>query len=62
MLHNALVSDELFGADAEQPRHAAGVLPLFHSFGQTVVMNVGFALRRHRRAAAALRGRPGARR
>ncbi|MEU8248808.1 long-chain fatty acid--CoA ligase [Nonomuraea sp. NPDC048916] len=41
MLMNAMVSDEMF------PRTEGGdvtlaVLPLFHSFGQTVVMNSGF--------------------
>ncbi|MFC0861457.1 long-chain fatty acid--CoA ligase [Sphaerimonospora cavernae] len=43
MLINAMVSDEMF------PSHERNVylatLPLFHSFGQTVVMNTGF--RRH---------------
>ncbi|GAA0840115.1 long-chain fatty acid--CoA ligase [Streptosporangium amethystogenes subsp. fukuiense] len=41
MLLNAMVSDEMF------PRTEGGdvylaVLPLFHSFGQTVIMNAGF--------------------
>ncbi|MFD1933525.1 MULTISPECIES: long-chain-fatty-acid--CoA ligase [Nonomuraea] len=44
MLMNAMVSDEMF------PRTPGGdiylaVLPLFHSFGQTVVMNTGFRRR-----------------
>jgi long-chain acyl-CoA synthetase len=52
MLMNAMVSDEMF------PRAAGGdvllaVLPLFHSFGQTVVMNNGF----RRRAAVVLMAR-----
>ena len=33
------------------------VLPLFHSFGQTVIQNGGVRVRRHGRDAAALRGR-----
>ena len=43
MISNALNSDRLFGADAERPDTLLCVLPLFHSFGQTVVMNAGFA-------------------
>ncbi|WP_433500345.1 long-chain-fatty-acid--CoA ligase [Sphaerimonospora sp. CA-214678] len=43
MLLNAIVSDEMF-ARHEQNVYLA-TLPLFHSFGQTVVMNTGF--RRH---------------
>ncbi|OLF09041.1 long-chain-fatty-acid--CoA ligase [Actinophytocola xinjiangensis] len=39
MLINALVSDEMFPADPAGDV-ALGVLPLFHSFGQTSVMNV----------------------
>ncbi|GAA1146279.1 long-chain-fatty-acid--CoA ligase [Ornithinicoccus hortensis] len=43
MLSNALVSDQLFDADAERPDTYLCVLPLFHSFGQTVIQNAGFA-------------------
>jgi long-chain acyl-CoA synthetase len=43
MISNALVSDALFGADADNPDTLLCVLPLFHSFGQTVIMNAGFA-------------------
>ena len=43
MLSNALASDELFDADPERPDTLLCVLPLFHSFGQTVIMNAGFA-------------------
>ncbi|MBC2931725.1 long-chain fatty acid--CoA ligase [Nocardioides sp. zg-1228] len=43
MISNALVSDALFGADADRPDTLLCVLPLFHSFGQTVIMNAGFA-------------------
>ncbi|WP_210439020.1 long-chain-fatty-acid--CoA ligase [Nocardioides xinjiangensis] len=43
MISNALVSDQLFDADAERPDTLLCVLPLFHSFGQTVIMNAGFA-------------------
>ena len=43
MIYNALTSDKLFGADAERPDTLLCVLPLFHSFGQTVIMNAGFA-------------------
>ena len=43
MLSNALASDALFGADADNPDTLLCVLPLFHSFGQTVIMNAGFA-------------------
>ncbi|WP_055481432.1 long-chain-fatty-acid--CoA ligase [Sphaerimonospora mesophila] len=43
MLLNAIISDEMF-ARQEQNVYLA-TLPLFHSFGQTVVMNTGF--RRH---------------
>ena len=42
-LSNALASDALFGADADNPDTLLCVLPLFHSFGQTVIMNAGFA-------------------
>ncbi|GAB3072850.1 long-chain-fatty-acid--CoA ligase [Nocardioides zeae] len=43
MLSNALVSEQLFGADAENPDTYLCVLPLFHSFGQTVIQNSAFA-------------------
>ena len=43
MISNALASDALFGADADNPDTLLCVLPLFHSFGQTVIMNAGFA-------------------
>ncbi|MDT0187591.1 AMP-binding protein, partial [Microbacterium sp. ARD31] len=43
MISNALASDALFGANAETPDILLCVLPLFHSFGQTVIMNAGFA-------------------
>ncbi|PWN02960.1 long-chain-fatty-acid--CoA ligase [Nocardioides silvaticus] len=43
MRDNALVSRELFGCDAGRPDTYLCVLPLFHSFGQTVIQNAGFA-------------------
>ena len=43
MLSNALAAKDLFGADAENPDTFLCVLPLFHSFGQTVIQNAGFA-------------------
>ncbi|MCK0110750.1 long-chain fatty acid--CoA ligase [Ornithinimicrobium sp. F0845] len=43
MTSNALVGRELFEADAERPDTYLCVLPLFHSFGQTVIQNSGFA-------------------
>jgi long-chain acyl-CoA synthetase len=48
MLINAIVSDELFPRQDENVYLAT--LPLFHSFGQTVIMNAGF----RRRAALVL--------
>ncbi|WP_225625842.1 long-chain-fatty-acid--CoA ligase [Streptomyces werraensis] len=39
MRHNALVGEQIFGADASRPDTYLCVLPLFHSFGQTVVQN-----------------------
>jgi long-chain acyl-CoA synthetase len=43
MISNAMASDALFGADADHPDTLLCVLPLFHSFGQTVIQNAGFA-------------------
>ena len=43
MVSNALAGADLFGADADKPDTYLCVLPLFHSFGQTVIMNGGFA-------------------
>ena len=43
MRDNALASKELFGADPESPDTYLCVLPLFHSFGQTVIQNGAFA-------------------
>jgi len=43
MTSNALVGRELFEADAERPDTYLCTLPLFHSFGQTVIQNSGFA-------------------
>ena len=60
MRDNALAGKDLFGADAEKPDTYLCVLPLFHSFGQTVIQNGALRLRRHRGDAAALRGRAGA--
>ena len=57
MRANALAGDALFGADADRPDTYLCVLPLFHSFGQTVIQNGGVRLRRHRGHAAAVRGR-----
>jgi long-chain acyl-CoA synthetase len=39
MRDNALLGEPLFGADAEKPDTYLCVLPLFHSFGQTVIQN-----------------------
>jgi len=41
MVHNALLANRLFGLHPHDVHLAA--LPLFHSFGQTVQMNAGFA-------------------
>ena len=43
MRDNALAGAELFGADAAHPDTYLCVLPLFHSFGQTVIQNGAFA-------------------
>ncbi len=43
MRDNALLGEQLFGANAEDPDTFLCVLPLFHSFGQTVIQNGGFA-------------------
>jgi long-chain acyl-CoA synthetase len=43
MRDNALAGDALFGADKDRPDTYLCVLPLFHSFGQTVIQNGAFA-------------------
>ena len=43
MRDNALLGEPLFGADPEKPDTYLCVLPLFHSFGQTVSQNGAFA-------------------
>ncbi|HYF72216.1 MAG TPA: long-chain fatty acid--CoA ligase [Nocardioides sp.] len=42
MRDNALLGEPLFGADAAKPDTYLCVLPLFHSFGQTVCQNGAF--------------------
>jgi long-chain acyl-CoA synthetase len=44
MHSNALVCQDLFDTSPEQQETLLCVLPLFHSFGQTVIMNGGFAI------------------
>ncbi len=39
MRDNALFSEAVFGCDPEKPERYLCVLPLFHSFGQTVIQN-----------------------
>ncbi|GAA1746838.1 long-chain fatty acid--CoA ligase [Aeromicrobium alkaliterrae] len=43
MRDNALSGKDLFGANEDTPDTYLCVLPLFHSFGQTVIQNGGFA-------------------
>ncbi len=43
MRDNALTGEALFGASSDDPDTYLCVLPLFHSFGQTVIQNGGFA-------------------
>lgn len=43
MRDNALTGESLFGANADEPDTYLCVLPLFHSFGQTVIQNGAFA-------------------
>src|SRR3546814_12412048 len=43
MISNALSGEQLFGADSANPDTYLCVLPLFHSFGQTVIQNGAFA-------------------
>jgi long-chain acyl-CoA synthetase len=43
MRDNALAGADLFGADADNPDTYLCVLPLFHSFGQSVIQNGAFA-------------------
>jgi len=43
MIDNARAGKDLFGADPDNPDTYLCVLPLFHSFGQTVIQNGAFA-------------------
>ncbi|MEU6409025.1 long-chain fatty acid--CoA ligase [Microbispora sp. NPDC046933] len=43
MRDNALAAQALFGTDPDRPDTYLCVLPLFHSFGQTVIQNSAFA-------------------
>ena len=61
MRDNALVGAEPFGAEPTAPTPTSCVLPLFHSFGQTVIQNAAFAFGGTVVHAAALRGQAGAR-
>ena len=51
-----LLAESLFGFDPESPETFLCVLPLFHSFGQTVIQNAA-RRRQHGRDAAEVRGR-----
>jgi long-chain acyl-CoA synthetase len=42
MRDNALAGKNIFGANVDEPDTFLCVLPLFHSFGQTVIQNAGF--------------------
>ena len=44
MVSNALVCQELFASSPDRPDTVLGALPLFHSFGQTVIQNAAVAL------------------
>jgi len=43
MRHNALVTDRVFGVDESRPDTYLCVLPLYHSFGQSVIQNSAVA-------------------
>jgi long-chain acyl-CoA synthetase len=43
MRDNALLGERIWGIDPEHPETFLCVLPLFHSFGQTVIQNAGAA-------------------
>lgn len=43
MLHTALAGKDMYDADADNPDTYLCVLPLFHAFGQTVILNAAFA-------------------
>ncbi|RNL62737.1 long-chain fatty acid--CoA ligase [Nocardioides marmoriginsengisoli] len=44
MLDNALIAKDIVGADPERPDTYLSVLPLFHSFGQTMIQNGALAV------------------